>query len=57
MSFSVIIRQNRVTIPINKERLIANEIIKTLIVAHWIDSTLNYFLATYYIKILSVKLR
>ena len=27
----------RVVIPIYKERLLTNEIIKTLIVAHWID--------------------
>ena len=28
---------SRVVVPIYKERLLANEIIKTLIVAHWID--------------------
>ena len=27
----------RVVVPIYKERLLTNEIIKTLIVAHWID--------------------
>ena len=33
----IVVRRYRVVIPIYKERLLTNEIIKTLIVAHWID--------------------